>query len=631
MKSIRWTALRAVLLSCLLPVSSNFAQAEQTPEAASREPALSGTSAQAPIIITANRFPTSVEQIGSSVTVIDKDTIEKRGQSTVLELLRSVPGIEVVQIGGPGRTASVFIRGGDSDHTLVLVDGVRVNDNTTGQFDFANLKAENIERIEILRGPQSVLYGSEAIGGVIQIITARAKDGAHASVSAAGGSFGAQQYRSSLSWGNAGTYSSTTVSYERTDGISVATSRRGNPEDDFYDNISLSTSNGTTFLDDGKAMLSFGYSTSSTELDGFEFGTGAVDDPNATQDTDAITTAVSISKPITEWVSARLEAGLARQDLDGRDPDTEFNNFEIDTQSLSTTGLIDLFPQFLGGPTTLGYTHEAKDGENKGSFDRGRDVNSVFAQKQFSFEERLFLTAGIRQDHDSAFGEETTYRTTLAYLIASTGTRLHGSFGTGFKAPSLNELYFPNFGNPDLSPETSRGYDIGIEQSILKEEGSIDVTFFQNEVDDLITFDTTTFLAENIEEAKNYGIETSVFYLLHESLSTKFSYSYLHSENESTGMILARRPRHRGTMDFIYNPIESLDLALTFLLVHSRRDSDGAKMDDYERVDARAAYAITDYFKPFIRIENLFDEEYEEVPTYGTPGFSVYAGIETAL
>lgn len=580
-----------------------------------------------PIVVTPNRYPKTIEEIGSSITVLDEEEIEIKQQDFVLDLLRRVPGLSVQQSGGSGRVASVFIRGAESDQTLVLIDGIRANDNGTGQFDFSGLKAENIERIEVLKGPQSVLYGSEAIGGVINIITKEAEDGAGASLSAEGGSFGTQEYRVSGNYATGAFYTSTTASYFRTDGISAAAD---NPENDSYDNLTFTTKTGTRFLGDGKAEVTARYTTGTTEVDVFEFGVGQTDDPNFEQDSDLYSQSLVVTKSITENIIPRLEVGFTNQSISGIDPDTTFNNFDIKNRTQSYVGTVDfLFP--WDGVLTAGYSFEHRATENVGNFDERRDVNSGFLQKQLSFDEAVFLTAGVRYDHDSVFGDQVTYRTTAAWLLEEWGTRFHGSFGTGFKAPAFNELFFPNFGNPDLDAETSLGYDIGIEQELFNGAASLDVTFFQNKIDDLITFDSETFLAANIEEADIFGFENSLRVDLLEWMWVISSYTYTDSENKTTGGILPRRPRHRGTVDLFVNVSEELTSSVSFLLVNSQRDSDGSRVDNYERVDLALAYQVHEHIKPYLRIDNVFDADYEEIPGFGVAGFSVFAGVEASL
>ena len=611
-------AIYCVTLLCCLLLSSQAVRAQS-----------SDVSSDSTLVVTANRYPTNTDQVGSAHTTISRDEIEARGELTVSEILRQVPGLEVVQTGGLGRTASIFIRGAESDHTLILIDGIRANDNTTGQFDIANLKAENIQRIEIIRGPQSVLYGSEAIGGVINIITRKAEEYG-ASVVAQGGSFGTQEYRASAQVNEGPVYSSLAASYVQSDGISAANASNGNSEGDSYDNFTISNRTGITFLDDGLIETSVRYSTAETELDGFEFGVGPVDAPFFVQETDTLVGSVKIQKSVTDWFTPSVQLGLSDSDSKGNDPDTEFNNFTIDNQSQTVLTLLD-FSLAEGATFTVGYSYEIREGVNRGNFEERRYVNAFFAQQQLALAENLFLTGGVRYDDDSDFGEAVTFRTTGSYLVDGLGTRIHASYGTGFKAPTFNELFFPNFGNPDLDAETSWGYDVGIEQSIAQGFAVVDVTFFHNEIDDLITFDSETFLASNIDEAKALGYETSLSVYPCDWFDAATSYTYTDSENKATGRILPRRPRHRGVLSLTSRPIEDLQLTATYVLVNSRRDSDMSRLDNYEVLDLSTSYQLTENLKPFIRMDNVFDEDYEEVNGFGVAGFSVFAGIEASI
>lgn len=562
--------------------------------------------------------------MGSAITKIDAEELQKKKQPSVLEVLRTVPGVAVVQSGGRGRQTSVFIRGGKSDHTLVLIDGVRVNSVNTGQYDFADLKTENIERIEILRGPQSVLYGSEAIGGVISIFTKQGEGEAKSTLSAEGGSNATQQYTGTISYGGEQFRSSSSVSFFDTDGFSTAS--RGT-EEDGYSNVNVATQNGVNFLDDGRADFVFRYTRGDVDLDGFEFGIGPVDDLNAEQTRDTYIGSVKVSKPFSDKVTPSIQFGYVDESLEGEDPDTEFNNFDIKSELFSITPTLEIAP-IESNTITLGYEFETRSGSTSESLDETRDFNSFFLQDQHSFDDWLFLTGGVRYDDDSEFGGETTYRVSFAALSEDTGSRLHASYGTGFKAPTLNELFFPGFGNPELEPETSWGYDVGVEQELGSDAAVLDVTFFQNEFDDLITFDPNTFLAANINSAEAWGIETVLDLRLCSFADLVSQYTYTDSEDNSTGELLPRRPRHRWSFDLFLSPIEKFDAALTFLMVQDRIDSDGGDMDDYERVDLTLSYDVTEKIKPFVRFENLFDQDYQELPGFSSPGFVVFGGVE---
>lgn len=581
------------------------------------------------LIITANRYPTDPKNVGSAVTVIPSEKIEELKVKTVDDALRTVPGVSVVQTGHRGGVSSVFMRGSEADQVLVLVDGVRLNESTTGGFDFSDLSVDNIDRIEVLRGPQGTLYGSEAIGGVIQIFSKKPLDGKRVGVGLEAGSFGTHRESLRAAYGDSLVSTSTEASWEQTDGISAAAKNRGNPEEDGFDQFSIGSSNSFRPNDEWELTAGAGYQRSHADIDGFDFTAGAVDDPNYRQLRDRLRLNAGASGQVGTMVRPSVQVAYVDEKLEGTDPDTEFNPFEITSELLSVTSQADL--AFTATEVlTLGHAYEQRSGENKGSFDEQRDVNALFLQQQGKV--AFFnLSAGARYEHDSRFGEEVTYRLTSAVPIEASGSRLHSSYGTGFKAPSFNELAFPDFGNPDLDPETSWGYDVGVEQQ-FSEKFSGDVTFFYSSYDDLIGFDTETFIAENISEARAYGLETQLTATPCEFVSSTLTYTYTDSENKETGALLPRRPRHQAGLTTRLTPVgtvvEPLDVTLRLLLVNSREDSDGSKMDNYATVDATLRYAVSNAIKPYIRFVNLFDEDYEELPSYGTPGFSVYAGID---
>lgn len=582
------------------------------------------------IVITADRRATPIEEVGSSVSVLSGETLEESGESTVLEVLRRVPGIVITQSGGLGRQTSILMRGADSDQTLVLIDGVRVNDTNVGGFDLADLKLENIERIEIIKGPQSVLYGSQAIGGVINIISKEPDVGLDAQGRVRAGSYGTQEYLLSSSYGGEALRTSTSVSVLESDGFSAANRSRGNSEADSYENVSISNRTSVDFAGDGEVGGSLRYQRGKTELDGFDFALGAVDDLNALQERNLLTAALKLRKPLATWFIPIIELGVTEERLEGSDPDTEFNNFDIDSSIYNATVKTEL-DLIESHETLLGYTYERQEGENKGNFSENRDIHSLFLQDRYSWRNLVYLGGGARIESDSEFGEEATFRATAAVLLSQLSTRLHTSIGSGFKAPSFNELYFPNFGNPDLNPETSVGFDFGVEKELSMFSSTLDVTFFYNNFDDLIGFDSTTFTAVNIAEAKAYGVETSWDAIVSEKLKFTFQHTYMKSEDKTTGKLLPRRPRHQAHLSVLYSVLEQLDIASEFFVVHSRIESDGQKMDDYERLDISARYRLSEQLKLFVNLDNVFDTEYEEVLGFGTTRFAAYAGIEARL
>lgn len=600
---------------------------EETPED-SADPA--GLTVEEEIVVTAGRIPEPAREVGSSVTVLDREDIERRKVTTVLELLRTVPGVEVSQGGGPGRVASVFLRGATSAQTLVLLDGVRLNNPATAAFDFANLTVDGIERVEILRGPQSVLYGSEAMGGVVAITTRWGGEGLAGGVEAGAGSLGLRTVRADVRGGDEGFGWSVAASSLEMDGVSAASEARGNTEDDPWENVTFSGRAGFRFLGDGRAHVSARHVDAEAALDGFTFGVGPTDDPNYVQSHRLTQVSVELSKPVTDRWRQELTVGTVEDHLVGDDPDTPFHPFDVRTRvaEVSTRADLRLSP---GNRLLAGYTFERREAENAGAFDQAFDLSSAFANHRWAWRERLFVTAGVRHDDASGLGSKTTYRATGAYLFPGRGARLHASFGTGFRVPTFNELFFPGAGNTGLDPESSEGWDAGVEQTLLNGRLRLDLTGFENRFEDLIVFDLGTFAFANVARAESRGVEGTVAAAPAERWDLAASWTWNETEDLATGEPLPRRPEHRGTLVVTARPTERLRATATVLTVADRIDSDGAPMDDYERLDLAAEYRLGRSLRPYVRIENLLDEDYEEINGFTTPGRTVLVGLRAEL
>ena len=281
---------------------------------------------------------------------------------------------------------------------------------------------------------------------------------------------------------------------------------------------------------------------------------------------------------------------------------------------------------------TLGYEYEALEGENEGKFDKQTyRNNAVFLQNQIELFESLNWTVGLRYDDYSTFGNNVTYRTTASYNIEEIGTRFHGSWGKGFRAPSINELFFPFFGNPNLNPEESKGWDFGVEKEILKDKLTMDVTYFENDFTNLIAAAIQpdgSFLAENVNRAESQGVETSLTYKPFTKLSLTGTYTYTDTKDREKEQQLPRRPRNRATLGINAQPLEKLNINVTGIMVRDRIDSDGKEMDNYWTVDQVTRYDITRSMTAYVRFGNLFDYDYEEVTGFGTLGFTAYGGLE---
>ena len=595
-----------------------------------------------PVIVTATRTEANPNVLGSSVTVITAEELANNRVTTVLEALRAVPGLDVVQSGGPGRITSVFIRGHNSEHTRVMLDGVRLNSSTGGGYDLGNIAVNNIERIEIVRGPQSALYGSDAIAGVVNIITKRGREGIHGSVEGAAGTKGYRSGGLSLSGGNE--FGDFSIGYtgNRFDGTSVAAEELGNTEEDGWQNHGLSGRVGLNFLDDGRTDLFLNYNDDTSDLDGFVWPNPS-DDPNYERERESVSGKLQLSKPILDWYTQTLSVGLAREDLTGDDPDTAANRYEITSETRTLSAKADFFP-FEGDTLSLGYDFERQAGENPGNnIDESLDIHSFLIQNHWTYQDTASFTAGIRHDDHETFGGETTFRLAGSAKVPGMGTRFHGSYGTGFRAPTLNDLYWPNtgwaVGNPNVTAETSKSLDIGIEQSLLGDRVVADVTYFQSKVENLIQWAGTgpnwwdPWMPQNVAEAEINGVETTLALRPTADLDLRLGYTYTDHEDATTGAELARRPRHRYSASANYRFIERANVNLSVIHVGRRYDdaANAEKLAPYTRVDLAASYDVTDHVQVFGRIENLFDEDYEEARGFGVAGRYAFAGLKLSF
>ena len=595
-------------------------QSSASPDAAAILP----TDLTEQVVVSANLTATPADQVGSSVTVVDAATIAAAGKTSTFELLRAVPGVDVVQSGGAGRTATVFLRGANSAHTLVLVDGVRINSPASGEVDFADLRAEQIERIEILRGPQSSLYGSEAIGGVINIVTRRGAPGARGDVSLEGGNAGSWRAAAGADGGEGRFDYRVSAAHERQPGYSLAAAAAGDEKKFPYESDSAAALFGWK-LDDGRIEATFRHVRATSHPDGYDFVAGPIPAPNYEQTRTRTIGSLGATFAPTAWWSQTVRAGISDEKLVGEDPDNVYNDYDIKGRNVSVLAQSD-FKLAKNDTLSAGLAWERRSGDSAGNFDETARIASVFVQDQWSWNGRVFLTGALRRDDHSVFGGKTTGRATAAYKFADGKTRLRASYGTGFKAPTFNDLYYPYFGNPDLKPETSRGWDAGIGRSFADGAFDAEVGYFDNRIDDLIQWDDRTYRAENIGRAKAHGVEATFGARLGGGTRLRLDYTYDSAENADTGARLPRRPKQTAGLSAIYAPDGPWDGSLSLVAVRDRVDSAGLALDDYVRVDASFGYRAFKQVRFFARAQNLFDRSYEELPGYRTPGRLVSVG-----
>ncbi len=600
-------AAAAVLLAAPAAASQNDDPADEPPTVAEE------------IVVSANRYDTPASDVGSAVTVIQAEEVERRNPVAVMDLLRTVPGTEVTHAGGPGKAATVRLRGGAGAQVLVLVDGVRVNSVAGGTVDFAHLLAANIERIEVLRGPQAT-YGSEAMTGVVSIMTGRGLEGLRLSGTGEAGSRDHRRFELGLLGATDRWDVSVSAADLSTDGVSHRAIQGGAVEDDPYENRTVSARLGAAFAGDGRIDLRARSWRGDTAVDGF-----GPEDLNAMAAQDEDTVSLRVEKELTSFWRQTVRLGRTDATLAGTDPDTIWNNYEI----RSGIRQIDLQSDIrLGADNVLnlGLGTENRRGTSVGAFDEEADLESWFVQDQWEVTDDVHVTAALRGDEHSAFGSKTSHRVTFSSSWAEGRGRIRGSYGSAFRAPTFNELYYPGSGNLDLRPETTEGLDLGVEQRFGESGVTLDLTWFDLDFEQLIEYDLANRSFGNVARASSEGAELALRYRPNADYSLELSHTYNDTEDQSTGDPLARRPKNRTALVARLRPTERLSASVMAAAVSDRVDSDGAVMDDYVKVDLYLSYARSPW-QPFVRIENALDEDYFEVPGFVTPGRAIVVGL----
>lgn len=609
------------------------------------------------VVITATKTSANTLELANSISIIDSSEIANKSTNGVLDLLKNEYGLNFTSQGGSGTLSNIYLRGGSPSYTHVLIDGVEMNltNDPSGVYDFASLSTNGIERIEVLRGPQSILYGSDAMGGVINIITRKGAGLPSIYLSTEGGSYNTF----SLNTGISGVVSDFNFLLDlgrlKSDGFSAANEKYGNTEKDGFQKDNVISILGYKLNKDFSVNLYGRYLNSNAEYD--QSGING-DDPTYKFDQEEFfVRAEGLASLFNEDWNQKLGISFLRNTrkynfdetlnnptasrslYDGRKIKTDWqNNFALFRDNLISVGV-----DFEYEEVTSEYLSFSSSGDFQSIFPKSLSKTfGFYLQDQIKFSKDFFASAGVRIDNHDQFGNSFTYRIAPAYIFWKTGTKLKATIGTGFKAPSLFYLYDPAFGNPELNSEKSFGWDAGVEQFLWNEGLSIGVTYFNNDYKDLFGFDEN-FKAININKAKTNGIELFTTAKPFEGFLAKINYTFTSAEDISEGTAekdkkLLRRPEHKAGAYLSYSFLQKINVNTELIYVSDRDDKDFSTfpatrliLEKYFLLNFAANYNVADLLRFNIRIENILDSEYEDVFGYGTAGISFYGGIKLTI
>lgn len=632
------------------------------------------------VIVSATKTEIPAKQATSAVEVITGEELERKKIKTVIDGLRLAQGVFATSSGGPGTQATVKMRGAFARHTLVMIDGVIVNSPTDGAYNFANLTAENIDRIEILRGAQSMLYGSDAIGGVISIYTKKGSGKPTASAFIEYGSFATFREGGQVSGAKGPFDFSASLSRWDTSNFSAVNYRRGAFERDGFHNWQASGKLGVSLPKNGRVEFNIRWYDSRTSFDGFADSGAPADVFGARTTNRNLILNGTWEQPLTPWWTTKLTLSQANERLLSESGNVGFN---LNTRQFIGASPISCFPNFDSCFTpfstdleilnrrlewqnnfrigeflllTAGYQLRREEGDSAGFFGstqpaRTISSNAGFAQAQVNLWDRLFLTAGGRHDSYNTFEDATTYRVTGGYSVKETGTKFRGSYASGFKAPTMNDLFFQSssqaFGNPNLKPEKSLGMDVGIDQSLFQGRLQLSAGYFWNRFRNLIQFAsggtfcppaTFGFCPINVADAKTQGWEFAFKLTLLKGLDLRGQYTYTLTRAFDTpgnplggDKRLPRWPVDQGTVGLTYQPIDSVRLNLDYRFVGARNNNlantPSQVLGSFNVVNLSASYDVTKNWQAYVRVDNLFNENYEEILFFGTPIRSIFGGV----
>lgn len=615
------------------------------------------------LVVVASRAPERADHIGQQVTVLTAEDLRAQQTPVLTDILSRVPGISFTRNGGVGTSTQLYIRGAETGQTVVLIDGVKLNDPSLvdAGFNFGNLLVGDVSRVEILRGPQSVLWGSQAIGGVINLVTMDPTKPFESDAMAEGGSHNWYLGRAGVGGKTDRVTWRATVGYLSTTGISAFDQAKGGTEADGYKNVGASAKAEVAVTDQLSLDLRTVYSHGRIDMDGFP-------PPNFTFADDR---EYGVTEDWVGYVGAHLSL------LDGRFTNrvafaytqTRRKNFDPDQSITDVTfgslgrnrrfeyqGVFAITPAWksvFGAETERSSMRSNSPSDfdpNPPSIDRSADLTGVYAQITGDVLSNLTLSGGVRHDHHDDFGGHTVGQASAAWRLNDGDTILRASWGQGFKAPSLYQLG-SEYGNPNLAPESSHSWDAGIEQRLVDGRVVLSAAYFDRKTKDQIDFFSCTSGSgdplcigagglprfgyyANTARTKAHGVELNAQADVTDALTVTANYTWTDARNDVEGSPnfdkrLARRPAREANAEATYRWPNRLETAVAVHYAGDRFDDAANRnvLKSYVLWDIRASYPVGDTVEVYARIENLFDKSYETIRNYGQLGRAAYAGV----
>ena len=645
------TAFATLAAASLLAAAPAFAAEVTDQQAAAPDVAgRAGATAVADVIVTANRSAQPIERVGASVTVLTQAAIEARQTPAVAELLAQTPGVSYTRNGGVGTSTSVNIRGAESQHTVVLIDGVKLNDpsSTQGGFNFGNLLVGDTARIEVLRGAQSTLWGSQAIGGVVNIVTNEPTEALQGSLDAEAGARGTTYFRGGIGGANDRLSWRLAASRYSTDGFSAYAT---GTEDDGYTNTGLSGRLNLKITDAVSLDLRSVWSNGRADFDAWN------GDSREYGNTKELVAYAGLNFDLLDG-RFRNRIGYASTDTNRQNynPDTLVQPLTFDAKGQNRRWEYQgTFAVTETLNTTFGIESERSEMRTRSpsawnlnpAFGRGKaDLDSAYAQVQWTLLDGLTLTGGLRYDDHAQYGDNLLGQVAAAWALNDGDTVVRASWGQGFRAPGLYELY-SEYGNLTLQPEEFDSWEVGVEQRLF-DRALVSATYFNRQADNEIRyngcdFGTTDPLCtvngvgrwgyyKNVQKTEAQGVELVGRVDVTDRLNVSANYTWTDAKSASgatDGKRLTRRPEHMANFaaDYAFAFGLKTGVAVRYVGEAFSNDTNTVALKAYTLVDIRASYPINDNLEVYGRVENAFDEDYQTVLNYGTAGQGVFGGV----